>query len=668
MMKYWLRRVIFEDIWERQAEELVRLCGRTEIDGVLLMEQSHMALMSPYPFEKHERMAEIYGHIGKRLKDAGIHYGINIASLVGHTDMEVPEGFRLGFQPFVGDDQREALACYCILDQEWQEYASRVCKEYAGTEPECLFLDDDFRSLNHGRQLGCFCPIHVAKTSQRLRRDVTSREIIEALGGRDQGSLEIRTAWMEANYEGQREAAAKIEENVHRSFPDVRLGLMSSDELRHSLQGRPIEALLQTLAGRGKKMLYRPTGAIYGDAIHKAVFEGHQRMALTMGEIKNPVQVVSELELFPHTRFTCSRRFSEIMMKTQILAGAHDITLNLYDYLGNPVEREPIWEDMLRENKEMLSRLSRLRRGKKMKGFGLPYRMEESRYKTMKKGDPASLYPDRSLDLLLPAMGIPVQFTQAGANGLMGESVWCYGDDELMDLLSGGFLTDARGAQILWKRGFGEYLGCRPIPAGEIIPAMEKVICPEYGGAFQGDILPTRWNLFSTEDRYLLEAAPEAQTLTTLLDLEKKEVGAGAVLYENRLGGICAVMAVGPRQETWGFRAKAWLIKEIIRRLSANQLPVVISDCPNLGPIYYEDEGTGEGVLAVLNGSLDGYHYRMELNGIQLWGRGDMAAAAQAVSQAAAQAADQLKTSAPRDFNGFLEGIAMTVYMTRRAL
>ena len=690
-MKYWLRRVIFEDIWERQTDELVSLCGRAQIDGVLLMEQSHMALMAPYPVDvcrkdgtsaasdsflgegqdrhglgsKHERMAGIYRKMSGQLKEAGIHFGINIASLVGHSDMEVPDDYRMDFQRFVGDDGKEAAACYCILDKRWQEYASRVCALYAGTGPECLFLDDDFRSLNHGRQLGCFCPIHVEKTAAKLGRPVTAEQIMDAL--REPGlpdGLAIRTAWMEANYEGQKEAAAAIEKEVHRSFPDVCLGLMSSDELRHSLQGRPIEDLLHTLAGPGRKMMYRPTGAIYGDALHKAVFEGHQRMSLTMGEIEHPVHVVSELELFPHTRFTCSRRFSEIMMKTQILAGADDITLNLYDYLGNPVEREPIWEEMLRDNKGFLRRLARLRHGKHLKGFGLPYRMTESRYRTMKKGEISSLYPDRNLDLLLPSMGIPVQFTEGDANAVIGEAMWCYTEEELERFLSKGFLTDARGAEVLIQRGLGQYLGCRPVPAGEEIPAMERMDGPECCGQFLGDILPTRWNLFLPQDRWLLIPQEDAISLTTLLDLEKCPLGAGAVLYHNSLGGVCAVLAVPPRQDTWGYRAKAHLIKEIIHRLSDGVLPVTIPDCPNVGPIYYEDEQSGEGLLAVLNGSLDAYNYHMELNGIGICERADMAPSDRLQKAVNAKRTDP--DSGRIVCKGHLDGIAITFYETRR--
>ena len=90
-MKYWLRKVIFEDRWQEQLEELIGLCGRAQIDGVLLMEESHLLLMSPWPLEKHRRMAGIYRRMGERLKQEGIWFGVSIVCLVGRTDMEVPE-------------------------------------------------------------------------------------------------------------------------------------------------------------------------------------------------------------------------------------------------------------------------------------------------------------------------------------------------------------------------------------------------------------------------------------------------------------------------------------------------------------------------------------------------------------------------------------------------
>ena len=86
---------------------------------------------------------------------------------------------------------------------------------------------------------------------------------------------------------------------------------------------------------------------------------------------------------------------------------------------------------------------------------------------------------------------------------MIGEAIRCYSDEELRRFLSKGFLTDARGAQILTERGFGEYLGCRVLPAQEKIPAAEEIL--SLAGEFTGDLIPTRWNRFSRQERFLLE-------------------------------------------------------------------------------------------------------------------------------------------------------------------
>ena len=75
-----------------------------------------------------------------------------------------------------------------------------------------------------------------------------------------------------------------------------------------------------------------------------------------------------------------------------------------------------------------------------------------------------------------------------------------------------------------------------------------------------------------------------------------------------------AVSAVRPVWDAWGISAKgvAWCAASCSGS-PLPPLPLFIPDCPDLGPIYYENDETGEGLLAVLNGSLDGYRYRVEI-------------------------------------------------------
>lgn len=48
-MEYILRVAVHEDAWRRQLGELLELCARTPIREVMLMEESHQLLTSPFP-------------------------------------------------------------------------------------------------------------------------------------------------------------------------------------------------------------------------------------------------------------------------------------------------------------------------------------------------------------------------------------------------------------------------------------------------------------------------------------------------------------------------------------------------------------------------------------------------------------------------------------------
>ena len=64
-MEYILRVAVHEDAWRRQLGELLELCARTPIREVMLMEESHQLLTSPFPREKHERMAAVYARMAE---------------------------------------------------------------------------------------------------------------------------------------------------------------------------------------------------------------------------------------------------------------------------------------------------------------------------------------------------------------------------------------------------------------------------------------------------------------------------------------------------------------------------------------------------------------------------------------------------------------------------
>lgn len=250
-MEYILRVAVHEDAWQRQLGELLELCARTPIREVMLMEESHQILTSPFPRKKHERMAAVYACMAEAFAAAGVRHSVNLVTCAGHGDNRVPARLMLPFQRFVGEDLAPAHAVYCIADEAWVEYTAQISALYASTRPARLMLDDDFRSLNHTAPYGCFCETHARLVSRELGYDVTPLRLRDAACGLGPDAGEVKAAWMRVNFAAQLRAAKAVERAVHAVSPKTQVGLMNSGEPAHSVQGRDMDALLRAFPGAG---------------------------------------------------------------------------------------------------------------------------------------------------------------------------------------------------------------------------------------------------------------------------------------------------------------------------------------------------------------------------------------------------------------------------------
>lgn len=603
-MRYMLRSVILEKTWERQLQDIVRLCKETGIGEVLLKEVSSHIMPVPEPLTKHHRMASIYRRMAQSLRANGIEYSINIIMLAGHCDAEIGPDYILPYQKFVGEDLRELHANYCLIDNAWQAYAAEVCAIYAATHPAKILIDDDFRSVNHTIEFGCFCPIHVARTAERCGITLTAEQLLRAVSGQSAEDLHIKEAWMQVNFEGQLEAARKIRIAVEAVSPQTRVGLMNSGEPAHSFQGRDMDRLLREFAGE-KRPFSRPAGCSYSDAIHGDLFRVHQVMALSKSVLGDDIQIASEVENYPHTRYGKGIRTTRTQMRLHALAGADNFTLNLYDYLATPYEQEPDYQQLLIEEKSILSKIQEARKGKRMRGFGIPWRQNAALKQTSRRGEIRDVLPEREFDIYFPQFGIPVQFVPAQGNLLFGDTVQCYDDEEVFSLLTGGMLLDGQALEHLHVRGFGRYLGCE-LEGRLDGPTVEKFGLSEFTGRFGGNMQTTHWFETKREGKvpYRVKPDPGAEVLSMILDENLNELAPGAVLFENELGGRIAVLTVPVTSFQFLHRCRAYMIAKISQWLMKEPLPIWIEDCPNIGPIYYEGDD-GEGLLGIVSGNLD---------------------------------------------------------------
>ncbi len=604
-MNYILRIVIHQDVWQRQLAQLLELCSHTPITEVLLMEQSHQILTCPFPLEKHRQMAQIYRKIADALTDAGIAYSINLATVVGHNDCPAPDRLTMPFTRFVGSDLREADGVYCISDPQWVDYVTQVCRLYAQTHPKRIMLDDDFRSLNHTDPVGCFCDNHVRLTSQELGYPITRQQLRDACLGLGDQHMQIKQAWMRVNFRFQLQAAQAIEKAVHRVSPQTQVGLMNSGESAHSLQGRDMPRLLQTLAGENRQCLSRPLGGAYSDGLHREIVQMVTGMSLSMAIMEQDTHWVSEVENYPHSLYNKSIAITALQMYLHTLAGADSISLNLYDYLATPMPLQPEYESLLNRVDPLIQTISRLRQGTVMTGVGLPWFADSAAHTVNRSHSIPGMFPDRSLDSILPLLGIPVRFGKAKTNFLTGDQVLCCTRQELEDFLSGGLVLDNIAAEHLWRMGYGDLIGCAC--DGTITePCTEQLSCPEYVGCWNGTLLCVDWPTARRQGAWIsrLIPGPAAQELTRLLDEEKRYLGPGMLRFSNRLGGDICVMAAPVSELGWISKGRSVLMRSLLSRMpQETPLPFVGGDM-NLAPFYYRS-GEGWGLLGIVNCGLD---------------------------------------------------------------
>lgn len=603
-MSYTLRVVIHEEQWERQLEDIVWICHTANIEEVYLKEQCHQILMSPYPLEKHKRMVVVYKKIAERLEKEGILFSINIATIVGHIDCKLENKDTLPFEKFVGEDLRTSNSVYCILDEKWQKYACEVVALYAETHPKTLWIDDDFRSLNHSCKYGCFCPIHAKSISKKLGKEMTGEEIKKQIVKGDAFGKKVRKAWLQVNYEGQKNAAASIERAVHSVDTTIRVGLMNSGESAHAMQGRDMDELLHIFAGHNQP-LSRPLGGAYKDCLHEELIDIHQGMALSIAQLSDDVEIVSEVENWPHTRYTKSLRITALQMKLHALAGADKISMNIFDFMGTPYRQEMEMVKLIRDNKKEITEIQDLRKGKKQQGVGLLWYLGQVEKLPKKKGTLDDLMIKRQFDTLFPMLGIPTCFQESQVNLLSGVNARCCSREKLMQLLQKGLILDAESAMYLCEQGLGDYIGCTDTGKRIKTPPAERLIGEKYHGEFSNNLLPTDWVRLEYEGECipLFQYSPKCEILSEYVDKEKEYLGDGIALYENQLGGrVCIIPSyIGAWQ--FAYRSRSWQMKEIVRWLYKEKYPVLLEDSTNIVPFYYEEQG--DGVLALLNTGLD---------------------------------------------------------------
>ena len=222
-----------------------------------------------------------------------------------------------------------------------------------------------------------------------------------------------RKIWLDVSRETMLCAARAIGQAVREASATAKVGLMSSVPSVHAAEGRDWHALLGALAA-GLPPVDRIHLPGYQEQAPGAYLAGFNRVALlNRAFLPRETEVYPELENFPYSLFSKSRRFTRFQLLSALALNLAGITIDLYDLNGNGIVWEDGYQDMLRDVKPFLSRLTAMG---VFAGERLGVRVlcsPDSAYTlhTELGASMEELYPRETFFAqLLPAMGIPAVY------------------------------------------------------------------------------------------------------------------------------------------------------------------------------------------------------------------------------------------------------------------
>lgn len=563
ILRYYLpvKPYFDEEYTEKRFEELLSFCKETKTEAVML----YVALSPdwyymPDTVEYSEQVMEQMLPYIKRLREAGISYQLNFQNLVGSTLGGMGFTDIFDWENLVDQRGRESLGCGCIIGEKFRSHAGKRLEIWARTEPDVIWIDDDLRLHNHGTPVlsriegkggytdyYCFCDEHIRRFNEQYGTSYDRETLVNEMT-RSGEPTDIRGKYLKYQGETIAETADWIRRTVQDISPKTRLAQMTSLPDTHSAEGRNWGTFLSSLSGKYDPMIRAHFGA-YQEGMPRNLAQAFRMLSQLSANVRETydgnVEYCPEIE---NTRFTAwakSRAATTFQLGLSAFMGCKYITLSIYDLEGGAFFDEPEYIDMLRDNKEVLSRLTEYGFGD-MKELGVivPTSGESAKNYRLRSGEGLETMggATRYFDMYLLRMGIPCRYLNAselnsdGVTALDTYTASYLNDDEMKTIFSGGVLLEAGAARVLSDRGYGKYIGVSELKKQKynINAEVIKTFTRKDGTYIR---IPSRvpfgcW--------YTSELDERAEVLSEFLD-PKGGVFPAMTYFENELGGRVAV-------------------------------------------------------------------------------------------------------------------------------
>lgn len=545
---YALRRTLVPWNFDAALDELIDFCRAYAVDEVILKcdteEFSHGIPAVTWLQAYQPKLIQAR----EALTTAGVVYSLNPWVTQGHTDRgrDIRPIFpRMRMQ--VGHDGTETKAQACPICEEWRRVTGELWTLYAETHPHVIWVEDDIRTFNHlPVRLGCFCAAHLHLFGERLGEPVTREELVAAILAPG-APHPWRQVWLDLQGDVMIDTVRFLQETVHHTSPETRMGLMSSGPDNHAMEGRRWSGYRDALAGSTPFYSRPPLGSYNEVSLQGLYYTAHSiqqtRHCLPADTIEQ-----SEVENWPFTQYSKSTTFTGLQMAVSYALGCEGCTLNLFDHIGTPLSDEAIWGEMLKQRKPFFHGLADRCQGKAPCGGVRLLHSERAGYAMYlpPRGDFYHLAQDAaSWHEPLKALGFPTTYDESPVIAVTGQGLRAFSHEQITDVLSRGVLLDGVAADTLCKMGYADMIGVaidRIIDKNELPGiAAEDWYNPAFGGHEKQYMTMTLPDLGGGARIAVMQPFPGAIEISRLVDMEHQRLGSYVNLFVNALGGRIAV-------------------------------------------------------------------------------------------------------------------------------
>ncbi|MBQ4527717.1 MAG: hypothetical protein II998_06575 [Clostridia bacterium] len=433
---------------------------------------------TPYgfpPLEFHQSHASKLKEYSEKFKEAGVTVSLQLSNSIGHGQyMSSKDCTGLVFEnsparPIVGPDGCVSHYCFCWRGEYFKKYLLSEIEYYIeALKPECLWVDDDFRAVNHAPvDFGCFCDDCIANFNEKYNYCFTREKLAHKIL---HGEISIRENWIEFIRDGMYDLMREISETVHRISPKTVMGLQQG--LFGAYTGFGNGFVYDAMKdGTGLIPMSRPGEGAYDDHdpnvfIKKAITLNWQNACLP-DYVKRKCP---EIENLPFCVYGKSPAGTAFETSYYFANGNTDMTYSMMMAMREPIEWHEQEFRLFENYRKYWDKLSRYNMNSHQAGMQFFVSKETYKKKLNDDGDFFELKNENyDKALILTRDGFPIAYDRDDETVFLlhPDCAYAISDEEVLYLMAKNVVTDGETISILSKRGFD--FG---VEAKELVPSV----------------------------------------------------------------------------------------------------------------------------------------------------------------------------------------------------